>query len=44
MNLVALAFVIVIHPITYEIFKKKITIKTMFSWGQYEPYVCEEGQ
>jgi hypothetical protein len=43
MNPMALASVIVIHPITYEIFKKRIRIKTLFSLGQYEPCVCEEG-
>jgi hypothetical protein len=25
-------------------FKKEIKIKTLFSWGQYEPCVCEERQ
>jgi len=28
----ALPYVIVIHPITYEMFKKGITIRTLFSW------------
>jgi hypothetical protein len=44
MNPVALAFVIVIHPITYEIFMKRDYNKNHVHMGQYEPYVCEEGQ
>jgi len=26
-----------------KFFKKLIRIKTLFSWGQYEACVCEEG-
>jgi len=44
MNSIALPSVMVIHPIIYEILKKGIRIKALFSWGQYEPSVCEEEQ